>query len=89
MDYLSQDQMQFSLKKIKIITHGSRTGDDRLFIFTVRNNLTYMTRHNFTYDPSKTVIINIDTLYTSIKKIELQNGNNMKFEIIFSIHDSN
>ena len=53
------------------------------------NNVTYTTRHNFTYNPNHNVIINIDILYNNIEKIELQNGNNMKFEIIFHIHDSN
>lgn len=74
------------IQKVKIITHGSRTGNDSLSIFYTKKGLVAVSRHNFTYDPSHNVIINIDNTFPNIKKIELQNGNNMKFEIIFDVH---
>ena len=77
---------KIKIQKIKIITHGSRTGNDTISIFYTKKGLTTVSRHSFTYDPNRNVIINIDNSFPSINKIELQNGNNMKFEIIFDVH---
>ena len=83
LPFTRSDVMQ--IQKIKIITQGSKTGNDSLFIRYTKQG-PRNDRYNFAYKPNENVIINIDSDYPNIEKIELRNGNNMKFEIIFDVH---